>query len=207
MVLIFPARAEAYNWRTKAKRRKRIKVKTREAQPNQNYIRDGDDPDLGRGVHSHLCLWHALLYRKQYALFAIPRVFRSCGGYRLSGRLTESQALAGGGGVMKKLTVVLMLSTLAFSQEPELRKERWGMTQNEVIRAEKAAPVRRSQNILVYRGRELGTPVQVMFGFTEGKLVSISYAADLPVKNPEHIFLTWCLELTKRYGQGLLYLN
>ena len=103
--------------------------------------------------------------------------------------------------------VVLMLSTLAFSREPELRKERWGMTQSEVIRAEKAAPVRRSQNILVYRGRELGTPVQVMFGFTEGKLASISYAADLPVKNPEHIFLTWCLELTKRYGQGLLYLN
>jgi len=81
------------------------------------------------------------------------------------------------------------------------------MTQSEVIRAEKAAPLKRTQASLVYRDKEFGISAQVLFEFTNGKLNDISYVADSPPQNPELAFLTWCLELTKRYGQGMVYLN
>ena len=59
----------------------------------------------------------------------------------------------------------------------------------------------------MYRDKQFGIPAQVLFEFTDGKLDDISYVADSPPQNPELAFLTWCLELTKRYGQGVVYLN
>lgn len=47
----------------------------------------------------------------------------------------------------------------------------------------------------------------MLFEFADSKLDQISYVADSPSQNPELAFLTWCLELTKRYGQGVVYLN
>jgi hypothetical protein len=44
----------------------------------------------------------------------------------------ESQAM--------KCFVILFLSTLAFTQDPKIREEHWGMTQDEVIAAEVTAP-------------------------------------------------------------------
>ncbi len=81
------------------------------------------------------------------------------------------------------------------------------MTQGEVVKAEKAAPRKRTPTALVYRDKEFGVPAQVLFEFTDGKLDDISYVADSPPQNPELVFLTWCLELTKRYGKGVVYLN
>jgi hypothetical protein len=106
-----------------------------------------------------------------------------------------------------KLAVVLLFSTLAISQTSKIRKEHWGMTQSEVIKAEKAAPLKRTQASLMYRDKEFDIPAQVLFEFTDGKLDDISYVADAPSQNPELVFLTWCLELTKQYGQGVVYLN
>lgn len=49
------------------------------------------------------------------------------------------------------------------------------MTQSEVIKAGKAAPLKRTQASLVYRDKEFGIPAQVLFEFTDGKLDDISY--------------------------------
>ena len=106
-----------------------------------------------------------------------------------------------------KFVVIPLLSALAFSQESNVRKEHWGMTQSEVIKAEKTVPLKRNQRSLIYRDKESGIPAQVLFEFTDSKLDQISYVADSPSQNPELAFLTWCLELTKRYGQGVVYLN
>jgi len=106
-----------------------------------------------------------------------------------------------------KSFVILLVSTLAFAQEPIIRKEHWGMTQSEVIAAEHSAPLKRNGRSLVYRDKESGIPSQVVFEFTNGKLDQISYVSDSPSQNPEMAFLKWCLALTKRYGQGMVYLN
>ncbi len=108
---------------------------------------------------------------------------------------------------MKLAVAVLLFSTLAHSQTSKVRKEHWGITQNQVMKAENAAPLKRTRTVLVYRDKEFGVPAQVLFEFTDGKLDDISYVADEPSQNPELVFLTWCLELTKRYGQGVVYLN
>ena len=106
-----------------------------------------------------------------------------------------------------KYFVILFLSTLAFTQEPKIRKEHWGMTQSEVIAAENSVPLKRNARSLVYRDKESGIRSQVVFEFTNGKLDQISYVSDSPSQNPEMAFLKWCLALTKRYGQGMVYLN
>jgi hypothetical protein len=80
------------------------------------------------------------------------------------------------------------------------------MTPADVIRAEKARPVRRRPNQLTYIGIEQGVRSQVLFVFTANKLDQISFVADKP-KDPEMSLLTWCLSLTKRYGRGVVYYN
>jgi hypothetical protein len=126
---------------------------------------------------------------------------------RTGRRVTCSGSRFYNGSQAMKSFVILFLSTLAFAQEPSVRKEPWGMTQNEVIAAEKATPLKRNGHSLVYRGKELGIPSQVIFEFTNGKLDAFSYVSDSPSQNPESAFLTWCLALTKRYGHGEVYLN
>ena len=81
------------------------------------------------------------------------------------------------------------------------------MTKAEVLKAEQAAPVRRTSSSLVYRDKKFGESVEVIFEFTDGKLDALAYVADPQPKNPELVFLNWCLALTKRYGQGVVYLN
>ena len=80
------------------------------------------------------------------------------------------------------------------------------MTQSQVIRADGSNPIKRKAETLVYRDTESGIPTQVIFEFTAERLNQISYIAESP-QDPEIAFLTWCLDLTKRYGQGLVYLN
>ena len=81
------------------------------------------------------------------------------------------------------------------------------MTKAEVMKAEKSAPVRRTATSLVYRDKKFGTSVESIFEFTDGKLDALAYVADPRPRNPELVFLNWCLALTKRYGQGVVYLN
>jgi hypothetical protein len=106
-----------------------------------------------------------------------------------------------------KFLAILFLSALAFAQVPNIRKEHWGMTQNEVIAAEKSAPIKRNGQTLIYRDEESGIPSQVLFEFTKGRLDQICYVVDSPSQDSETAFLTWCLSLTKRYGSGEVYLN
>ncbi|MFL6447774.1 MAG: hypothetical protein ACJ746_08815 [Bryobacteraceae bacterium] len=65
---------------------------------------------------------------------------------------------------------------------------------------------RQEQSPLVYRDTHAGISAQVVFEFANGKLDNVSYMADQP-KDPEAAFLTWCLALAKRYGQGIVYLD
>lgn len=109
---------------------------------------------------------------------------------------------------MKRVAILCafaLFSALALSQPFSSRDEHWGMTQTEVIKAEKTRPVKRKTAALVYRDKAFGTPVQKIFEFTDGKLDAVVYLADAPEQTPDLLFLTWCLELTKRYGRGVVY--
>jgi hypothetical protein len=92
-----------------------------------------------------------------------------------------------------KIVMILVLSALALTQEPNVRKEHWGMTQNEVIAAEKSPPLKRNDRSLVYGDKESGIPSQVLFEFTKGRLDQISYVLDSPSPNSEAAFLTCVL--------------
>ena len=107
---------------------------------------------------------------------------------------------------MKSLFIPLVLS-LVTNPESNVRNERWGMTQNQVVAAEKSKPLKRNDHVLIYRDKEAGVPSQVVFEFTAGRLDQVSYVLDSATQNPENAFLTWVLDLTKRYGKGVVYLN
>jgi hypothetical protein len=80
------------------------------------------------------------------------------------------------------------------------------MTRSEVIKAERAQPLRRHPNQLTYLGTEQGIRSQVLFVFTADSLDQISFVAD-GSQDPEVALLTWCLSLKKRYGKGVVYHN
>jgi hypothetical protein len=79
-----------------------------------------------------------------------------------------------------KAVVALLSATLVFAQSPDIRKERRGMTQSQVINAEGLNPLKRKAGTLVYRDTESGIPAQVVFEFTGGRLDQVSYVADSP---------------------------
>ena len=105
-----------------------------------------------------------------------------------------------------KTAGLLLISIVGLAQPPVVRNERWGMSKIEVVRAEKAPPVKRHPNQLTYVGIEEGIRSQVLFVFTADKLDQISFVAD-GSQDPEVALLTWCVYLTKRYGHGVVYQN
>jgi hypothetical protein len=108
---------------------------------------------------------------------------------------------------MTMKSFVILLATLAFAQSPAIRNERWGMTQDQVVAAEKGKPAKRNDHVIIYRDKEVGFPAQVIFEFTAGKLDEMSYVLDDPNQNPDTVFLTWVLDMTKRYGKGEVFVN
>ena len=110
---------------------------------------------------------------------------------------------------MKFLTLVFAMGLLSqtgisWGENYDFRLLRWGMTQNDVIAAEKKMePVERSENMITYKTQILNRNVLLHYLFVQDKLVGAIYKLDDNYINSGHFIKAYNQfkqKVAERYG-------
>ncbi|MGA8593771.1 MAG: hypothetical protein WB676_03420 [Bryobacteraceae bacterium] len=104
--------------------------------------------------------------------------------------------------------ILTATSILAQSNGYDVRKERWGMSQKDVIAAEGREPYTNVGNVLLYRDEVAGITARVGFLFDENKLFQVRYWPwdQSTLDDVESAFHAWLTALHRRYGYNEGYL-
>ena len=93
---------------------------------------------------------------------------------------------------------------LVWGENYNFRYTKWGMTQEEVIAAEKMNPIEKDKNSITYKTRVIDKDVALRYIFAQNKLIGASYILDDNYINSEQFIQTYAQfkkELIKKYGQ------
>ncbi len=110
---------------------------------------------------------------------------------------------------IKLLTLVFAIglltqSELSWGENYDFRLTKWGMTQNDVISAEKKMdPVERTENMITYKTQISNKNVVLNYLFAQDKLIGALYKLDDNYLNSDHFMQTYLQfkqVVTKKYG-------
>ncbi len=109
------------------------------------------------------------------------------------------------------LAMLSATSVLAQSSRYDVRKERWGMSQKEVIAAEGHKPDVLVDSQLRLRDDIAGIPAHIYFYFDKNKLCGVQFVPDAQ-STPDAVesaFRAWLTALHRRYGydEGYLFVD
>jgi len=109
----------------------------------------------------------------------------------------------------KLLTLVFAIglltqSELSWGENYDFRLTKWGMTQNDVISAEKKTdPVERTENMIVYKTQISNKNIILHYLFAQDKLIGAIYKLEDNYLNSDHFIQTYLQfkqVLTNKYG-------
>jgi len=109
----------------------------------------------------------------------------------------------------KLLTLVFAIGLLtqwelSWGENYDFRLTKWGMTQNDVISAEKKMdPVERTENMIVYKTQISNKNIILHYLFAQDKLIGAIYKLDDNYLNSDHFIQTYLQfkqVLTNKYG-------
>ena len=103
------------------------------------------------------------------------------------------------------LIIIILVagSAVCWSADFDLRKTRWGMTQEEVMASENLEPAEKSPQTLKYNITIMGRNIDLYFTFVEDKLISAHYRLKDNYLNSYHFinaFNDFKAALEKKYG-------
>ena len=90
------------------------------------------------------------------------------------------------------LISLCMQSKLSWGENYNFRYTRWGMTEEEVIASEiKTDPIEQIENSITYKTQILGKNVELVYLFTQNKLIGSLYKLDENYLNSQHFIQTY----------------
>ncbi len=121
----------------------------------------------------------------------------------------------------RKLLALLFIITLSaqtkltWGENYTFRFTRWGMSSEEVIASEsKLDPIAKSENFIKYKTQILGKNVELIYLFSQNKLIKSSYKLEDNYINSQHFITTYQkfkVALSQKYGpakkEEIIWLN
>ena len=112
--------------------------------------------------------------------------------------------------MIKKLSILSIIINLvavwqlAWGNDFNFRKIRWGMNQEDVTASEDLNIVEKNEELIKYKTQILNIKVDLIYLFVQNKLIGASYKLDENYLNSEHFIQTYKKfkeALEKKYGQ------